>query len=230
MRSGRARRRAKGVEHGARRDRVTWLEAKRRDEAELGQSRQPYCVIIGGGQGGIALAARLRRLQVPTIVLEKNARPGDSWRKRYRTLVLHDPVWYDHLPYLPFPDDWPVFTPKDKFGDWLESYVRIMELDYWASTECTGARYDEATGEWEVWANRDGEQVVLRPKQLVFATGAYGPPKDIRFPAWTPSRGEQFHSSAFTTGAPLPASNVSSSARAARPMTSASISGRATRR
>jgi putative flavoprotein involved in K+ transport len=118
------RSRVDGVAHGVHPNRKSWLELKRQDEAELGTSRQPYCVIIGGGQGGIALAARLRRLEVPTIVLEKNARPGDSWRNRYQSLCLHDPVWYDHLPYLPFPDHWPVFSPKDKLGDWLEMYVK----------------------------------------------------------------------------------------------------------
>jgi cation diffusion facilitator CzcD-associated flavoprotein CzcO len=40
---------------------------------------------------------------VPTIIIEKNDRPGDSWRKRYKSLCLHDPVWYDHLPYLQVP-------------------------------------------------------------------------------------------------------------------------------
>lgn len=67
---------------------------------------------------------------MPTLVVEKNSRAGHSWRKRYGALCLHDPVWYDHLPYLPFPDDWPVFTPKDKLGDWLEMYTKIMELDF----------------------------------------------------------------------------------------------------
>ena len=47
--------------------------------------------------------------------------------------MLHDPVWYDHLPYIPFPEHWPVFTPKDKMGDWLEMYAKVMELNYWAS-------------------------------------------------------------------------------------------------
>ena len=97
--------------------------------------RDPYVAIVGGGQGGIALAARLKRLGVPAVVLEKNARAGDSWRKRYKTLCLHDPVWYDHLPYLPFPEHWPVFSPKDRMGDWLEMYVRVMELDYRTSAK-----------------------------------------------------------------------------------------------
>ena len=106
-------RRIKGAEHGVQVDRKTWLERRQEEAATLGISEQPYVVIVGGGQGGIALGARLRRLGVPTIIVEKNARPGDSWRKRYKSLCLHDPVWYDHLPYLPFPDHWPVFSPKD---------------------------------------------------------------------------------------------------------------------
>ena len=81
-------------------------------------------MIIGGGQGGIALGARLRQLDVPTIIIEKNPRPGDSWRNRYKSLCLHDPVWYDHLPYIKFPENWPVFSPKDKIGDWLEMYTQ----------------------------------------------------------------------------------------------------------
>jgi putative flavoprotein involved in K+ transport len=163
-----------GVEHGAFKNRKNWLERREQEQAELGYSEQPYCVIVGGGQGGIGLGARLRRLGVPTIIIEKNERPGDSWRKRYRSLCLHDPVWYDHLPYLPFPDHWPVFSPKDKIGDWLEMYTRIMELNYWSSSECTSASYDETSGEWTVKVNRNGEEVTLRPKQLILATGMSG--------------------------------------------------------
>jgi putative flavoprotein involved in K+ transport len=154
--------RVPGVQHGVFRNRQTWLERKTQEEAELGYATQPCCVIIGGGQGGIALAARLKRLDVPTLVIEKNNRPGDSWRNRYKSLCLHDPVWYDHLPYLPFPDHWPVFSPKDKIGDWLEMYVKVMELNYWHSTECRGAQYHEETQDWTVTVNREGEPLVLR--------------------------------------------------------------------
>ena len=96
-------RRPKGVRHGAFRDRETWAERRVREATELGYTVQPEVLIIGGGQGGIALGARLRQLGVPTIIVERNERPGDSWRNRYKSLALHDPVWYDHLPYIPFP-------------------------------------------------------------------------------------------------------------------------------
>ncbi|TIP18039.1 MAG: NAD(P)/FAD-dependent oxidoreductase, partial [Mesorhizobium sp.] len=101
-----------GIRHKADPERETWAEARAREARELGVHEQPYCLVIGGGQGGIMLGARLRQLGVPTLIVEKNARAGDSWRNRYRSLVLHDPVWYDHLPYIPFPENWPVFTPK----------------------------------------------------------------------------------------------------------------------
>ena len=134
-----------GAEHGHGRNRKTWKEKREAEAAELGYATQPYVVIIGGGQGGIALGARLRQLGVPTIIVEKNERPGDSWRKRYKSLCLHDPVWYDHLPYIPFPENWPVFSPKDKIGDWLEMYTKVMELNYWSST--TAKTADVGRGE-----------------------------------------------------------------------------------
>ncbi|AWG99070.1 FAD-dependent oxidoreductase [Rhodococcus ruber Chol-4] len=188
-------RRPKGVQHGADRNRVTWSEKREAEERELGYTTQPYVVIVGGGQGGIALGARLRQLGVPALVLDKHDRPGDQWRGRYKSLCLHDPVWYDHLPYMPFPENWPVFAPKDKIGDWLEMYTKVMEVPYWSKTTCTSASYDETTGEWTVNVVRDGEPLVLRPKQLVLATGMSGKPNIPTFPGMDRFRGDQHHSS-----------------------------------
>ncbi|TIN76049.1 NAD(P)/FAD-dependent oxidoreductase [Mesorhizobium sp.] len=189
-----------GVRHQADPDRETWAEARAREARDLGAIEQPYCLVIGGGQGGIMLGARLRQLGVPAIVIEKNAQAGDSWRNRYRSLVLHDPVWYDHLPYIPFPENWPVFTPKDKMGDWLEMYTRVMELNYWTSTECISASYDEAKKIWTVEVDRAGERITLMPKHIVFATGAYGPPRQIDLPGTAAFQGEILHSSQYFSG------------------------------
>lgn len=191
----RGRTRPLGALHGAGKDRPTWKERREAEAAELGYTRQPYVVIVGGGQGGIALGARLRQLDVPTIIVERNDRPGDSWRKRYKSLCLHDPVWYDHLPYLKFPDNWPVFSPKDKIGDWLEFYTRIMELNYWTRSTATHAAYDEAAGTWHVTVDRDGETVVLRPTHLVMATGMSGKKRMPDFPGMDRFKGVQQHSS-----------------------------------
>ena len=110
-------------------DRRPWLERRTTEAAARGHEAQPYVLIVGGGQGGLGLAARLKRLRVPALVIDTHPHPGDNWRNRYKSLCLHDPVWYDHMPYIPFPAHWPVFTPKDKLGDWLEMYARVMKLD-----------------------------------------------------------------------------------------------------
>ena len=132
---------------------------------------------------------------MPTIVIEKHERPGESWRKRYKSLCLHDPVWYDHLPYIPFPENWPVFSPKDKIGDWLEMYTRVMELNYWTSTVCENASYDDDKQEWTVKVNRDGEEVTLHPKQLILATGMSAVPNIPDIPGMDSFTGPIHHSS-----------------------------------
>lgn len=184
-----------GAVHGSDPDRRSWAEKRLDEDLTLGYTEQPYTVVIGGGQGGIALGARLRQLGVPTIVVDQHERPGDQWRKRYKSLCLHDPVWYDHLPYLPFPANWPVFAPKDKIGDWLEFYTRVMEVPYWSSTTCVSAAYDEGEQRWTVEVNRNGEPVTLRPVQLVLATGMSGKPSIPTLPGQEVFRGDQHHSS-----------------------------------
>ena len=189
-----------GVQLGAIKNRVTWKQRRDREARELGTVTQPYVVIVGGGQGGIGLGARLRRLGVPALILERNARAGDSWRNRYDSLTLHDTVWFDHMPYIPFPAHWPVYTPKDQMGDWLEMYTKVMELNYWASTECLGASYDEAAGEWTVNVSRAGEAITLRPRHLVLATGMSGLPNIPDIPGAAAFEGDVMHSSAYRSG------------------------------
>ena len=89
----------------------------------------------------------------------------------------------------------PVFAPKDKIGDWLEMYTKVMEVNYWSSTNCVKARYDAARKEWEVTVERDGETLVIRPKHLVFATGMSGKANVPKIEGQDVFKGEQQHSS-----------------------------------
>ena len=194
-------RRPRGAEHGVNVSTENWLDKRQQEVESYGVDAEPYVLVVGGGQGGIGLAARLKRLGVPTLVVDRYPRPGDQWRSRYHSLCLHDPVWYDHMPYLPFPDHWPVFTPKDKMGDWLESYTQVMELDYWSNSEATSATFDEATGDWTVHVTREGREVVLHPAQLVLATGMSGIANVPTLPGQDVFQGDQHHSSKHPGGA-----------------------------
>jgi putative flavoprotein involved in K+ transport len=82
-----------------------------KEHAELWRSKDPFVVIVGGAHSGVMLAARLRVLNVPTVVVEKG-RLGDSWRNRYSSLHLHTPGRMDAFPHVPYPDSWPDYPSK----------------------------------------------------------------------------------------------------------------------
>ena len=200
---GSRRPRPDGIEHRAEKGRRTWLDGREETARTLGHAVKPYCLIVGGGQNGLMLAARLKRLGVPTLVIDALEKPGDGWRKRYRSLYLHDPVFLDHFPYLPFPAHWPLYTSKDKIADWLEIYAKAMEIDFWGNTRCTAARHDEKAGEWTVTVTRGGETLTLRPKQLVLATGLSGAKHVPAIAGAERFRGQQYHSGEHRSGAGL---------------------------
>ncbi len=180
--------------------RKTWSRQREQDDREMGSTRQPYCVIVGAGHCGLALAARLKQLDVPTLLIDKHARPSDTWRDRYDNLSLHSPSWFDSLPYLAYPDNWPIHPSKDQFANWLDAYATVMELDIWPETECLQSDFDEASGEWRMKVVRGGHSVELRPKQLVLATGLVGAPKVPDLPGRETFRGEQRHASSPRSG------------------------------
>jgi putative flavoprotein involved in K+ transport len=193
-------RRDMGVSHGEQRARLSWLE-RRQQEREFTDS-EPAVLVVGAGQGGLTVAARLGQLGLDTLVVERNPRVGDNWRNRYRSLVLHDPVWYDHMPYLPFPAHWPVFTPKDKLADWFEAYVAAMELNVWTGTEFLGGEFDDTSRQWTVRVRRaDGTERTLRPHHVVLATGMSGVPNIPTIAGVDDFAGTVCHSSAHPGGA-----------------------------
>ncbi|KAL0065582.1 hypothetical protein AAF712_007360 [Marasmius tenuissimus] len=148
---------------------LQWL-SERHKEARF-EGRDPLVLIVGAGQSGLSLAARLKHLDVPTLLVERDSRVGDSWRRRYESLCLHFPVWNDHMPYLPFPPTWPVYTPSHKMADWLESYATALELNVWTSSTVTYASQGNDK-KWDVRVERsDGSIRDFRVKHLVFAAG-----------------------------------------------------------
>ncbi|KAI9573920.1 hypothetical protein HD554DRAFT_2035056 [Boletus coccyginus] len=114
-------------------------------EREFLDEEPTIVIVVGGGKSGLDVVARLKMLGINALVVERNQRVGNNWRERYAALCLHDPVWYDHIPYLPFPPSWPVYTPALKLVDWLESYAHSLELNVW--TSATVASIQRETGD-----------------------------------------------------------------------------------
>ncbi|MCK1513129.1 NAD(P)-binding domain-containing protein [Bradyrhizobium sp. 190] len=183
----------RAVEAGA----DNWLD--RRGAAVAYRDRDPEVLIIGAGQAGLMLAARLRHLDVDALVVDRDERVGDVWRKRYHSLTLHNEIASNHFPYLSFPDSWPVYLPKDKLANWMEFYADVMELNIWTRTEFLGATYDGADRQWTArLRTSDGSVRVLRPIHLVMAIGVSGLPNIPHIEGLEAFKGAIIHSSGRT--------------------------------
>lgn len=148
-------------------------------------------VIVGGGQAGLAMAYELQRRGRPSVILDANARTGDSWRQRWDTLRLFTPAKLSHLPGMPYPDEGWAFPTKDAFADYLEAYVREFELDVRHES-----RADRLERHGERYLVTAGEQRIVAD-QVILATGGYQEPK---VPVFAPDLAPevlQLHSSAY---------------------------------
>ncbi len=174
-------------------NRVGWHEVDREFETE-----DPAVVIIGAGHNGLMIAARLQALGIPALVIERNDRVGDNWRKRYTSLALHTPLIADQLPYMPFPSTWTRFTPKDKLGDFLESYASLLDLAVWTSSNVENVRFDESSQRWTFdVARADGSRRQMAPHHLVMATGMNGAPRRPELPSEDRFEGEVIHAAEY---------------------------------
>jgi putative flavoprotein involved in K+ transport len=177
-----------------------WLDKRRKAVAYA--DRDPAVLIVGAGQAGLSLAARLTQLQVDTLVVDRHVRIGDNWRNRYHSLTLHNEVFVNHLPYMPFPPSWPIYIAKDKLANWLEGYVEAMELNCWTGTELVSGAYDDKAESWTVRLQRsDGTQRVMRPRHLVLAVGVSPIPHVPQLPGLDSFAGTVMHSEGYVTGA-----------------------------
>ena len=176
-----------------------WLD--QREAAARYDNHDPVVLVVGGGHAGLSIAARLTQLGVDTLIVDRWARIGDNWRRRYHALTLHNQVQVNHLPYLPFPPNFPTYIPKDKLASWFEAYVEAMELNYWTGTELEGGEYDEDAGRWRVALRRaDGTRREMRPRHVVLATSVSGIPVMPELPGLREFRGTVLHSSRYDDG------------------------------
>lgn len=176
-----------------------WLDL--RNASRDYSDRDPTVLVVGGGQAGLAIAARLKQLQIDTLIVDRESRIGDNWRKRYHALTLHNQVQVNHMPYMPFPPSWPTYIPKDKLANWFEAYVDAMELNFWTDTEFEGGVYDEATRRWTVTLRRaDGSERTMHPRHVVMGTGVSGIANVPEIPALNNFKGTLLHSSRYEDG------------------------------
>lgn len=176
-----------------------WADRRRRAIAY--EERDPAVLVVGAAQAGLMVAARLSMLGVDTLAIDREKRIGDSWRRRYHALTLHNETRVNHFPYMQFPRSWPVFIPKDMLANWLELYAEAMELNVWTATELTAATYDETAKRWTVNLKRaDGSKRIMHPRHVVFCNGVSTVPKMPDLPGLGDFQGVVRHSGEAGSG------------------------------
>ena len=176
-----------------------WLD--QRKTARAYDNREPAVLVVGGGQAGLSIAARLTHLGVDTLIVDRHERIGDNWRKRYQALTLHNQVHVNHMPYMPFPPTWPTYIPKDMLANWFETYAESLELNFWTGFELVAGSYDQTKARWTATLRRtDESEHIVHPRHLVMATGVSGIPNWPDIPTLDQFDGKVLHASAYRNG------------------------------
>ncbi|KAJ3809772.1 FAD/NAD-P-binding domain-containing protein [Lentinula aff. lateritia] len=185
-----------GVYHG---NLLCWSEV-REQRARIIEAN-PHVLIVGAGQNGLQVAARFKQMGIPTLMIDKNGRIGDQWRKRYPSLTLHTTKEHHTMLFQPYPETWPRYTPRDKVADWLEQYAVSQDLVVWMKSQLLPTpSYNKNKKEWTVSIDRDGQIITINPKHIILATGTLGGPYTPVIQGRDSFKGQILHSDDYTGG------------------------------
>lgn len=145
-------------------------------------------LIIGASFAGLATAAALQQQGQPFTLIEKAAQPGAPWRQHYERLHLHTHKEFSHLPFRKFPAAAPRYPSRDEVVDYLEDYMRTLQLQPLFDTEVLSVTHEN--GRWITHT----DQRTFVSHNLVMATGAFSKPRPVHFPGLQSFAGEVMHS------------------------------------
>jgi putative flavoprotein involved in K+ transport len=159
-------------------------------------------LIIGGGQAGLAMGFYLMRTGLSFAVLDREARTGDAWRRRWDTLRLFTPRFLCSLPGLPAPGALDFHPTRGQVADYLEEYERHFGLPVRHDHEVQ--RLTAADGGF-LASTAHGE---FAATHVVVATGPFATPA---VPAFAGALGDgvwQCHSSGYRAPRDVPRGRV----------------------
>ena len=161
--------------------------------------------VIGGGPGGLAVAAALREQGVRAVVLEKSESVGASWRRHYDRLRLHTTRRWSALPGLAMPRRFGRWVARADVVRYLEKYAEHHALEVVTGVEVSRVdRTADGTG-WQLTASGGR---VLTGRAVVVATGYNHTP---RVPDWSGREtytGELLHASEYRAPSPYAGKDV----------------------
>jgi putative flavoprotein involved in K+ transport len=155
-------------------------------------------VVIGAGQAGLAAGYWLARHDIDFVIVDANARIGDSWRKRWDSLQLFTPARYSGLPGLPFPGEPYHFPGRDAVADYLEWYAQVFDLPVRTGVQVSSVR--RGSSGFTIATNG----ATLEADNVIVATGPFHVPRIPALSADMDPAIIQLHSSQYRNPAQLP--------------------------
>jgi putative flavoprotein involved in K+ transport len=171
-----------------------------KEDADKGGSFQT--IIIGGGQAGLAAGYFLAHHKENFIILDKDSRTGDTWRKRWDSLRLFTPSKFDRLPgmHLPYPENY--MPTKDEVAGYLEEYARKFALPIRHDVKVEALRHSDQG--YQVLASGSN----FKARNVIVATGQYQLPHTPALAGELSPGIFQMHSSGYSNPQQVPARSV----------------------
>lgn len=153
-------------------------------------------LIIGAGPAGLAMAGRLRKAGIDFRIIERDQQVAAMWHKHYDRLHLHTVKQLSHLPGQPFPEDYPIYIPKDKLVKYYQEYARNFDIRPVFGIEAQKLKREN--GHWKIVTNSNA----YLAEKVIIATGSNRVPVHPVWPGQEDFSGTIIHSRDYKN--PLP--------------------------
>lgn len=171
----------------------------------LPSGRDYSVVVVGGGQGGLSLAGRLRALNIPTLVIEKGPAVGNAWTSKYDSVKQHTLREYNNLPFgRTWNKDDPDLLPGKVVANGFAKYAEKYGITVWVNSEIFSTTRDDSAATWTLQVTtRDpssgsSQLRTIKTKHLAIATGAgVGAPSMPSISGVEQFKGTYIHQSSF---------------------------------
>lgn len=155
-------------------------------------------LIIGAGPGGLAVAGRLRQQNIPFEIIEKTDKIAWTWHNHYDRLLLHTVKQFSHLPGLPFPEDYPLYVPKDDLARYYENYAKHFNITPHFNSAATAVNK-----EGDKWAVDTSDGKHFLANHVIVASGVNRVPFSPTWPGQDDFKGEIVHSRTYKNAKPF---------------------------
>ena len=155
-------------------------------------------LIIGAGPAGMGIAGRLRKMGIDFEMVEQSQHVGNAWHHHYDRLHLHTVKQLSNLPHLPFPDDYPLYVPREKLVAYFDQYAQHFKLK-----PHFGQTVDTVKKVGKEWTTTTKEGKKIKSKNVIVATGVNRVPNIPSWPGQEQFQGTIMHAKAYKNAMPF---------------------------